>query len=98
MQISPAYRPTVVPYNKTFLIVYRKLDYEVGFMELNLLSARLLEKIAGNDEKTGKEMLLEICQEIDHPDQAVVVSGGAEILNNFRDKFVLLGTTEKGEA
>lgn len=97
-RISPDFRPTAMPEMKTFLIVFRKLDYQVGFMELNPLSARLVEKIAGNTEKTGRTLLLEICQEINHPDQIVVVNGGADILNSLREKSVLLGTMKIGDA
>lgn len=96
-KIGPDFMPTAMPEMQTFLIVFRKPDYQVGFMELNQLSARLVEKIAGNTEKTGRILLLEICQEINHPDQTVVVNGGAEIMNSMRDKSVLLGTKKKGD-
>lgn len=95
-KISPDYKPSVRPEIKTFLIVFRKPDYQVGFVELNQLSARLVEKIADNTEKTGRKILLEICQEIKHPDQSVVIHGGADILNSLRAKSVLLGTMKTG--
>lgn len=93
-RISPDFQPGERPDTMTYLLVYRKAEYEIGFMELNPLSARLVEKLLDNNGNSGKTLLLEIGEEIQHPDQDVILSGGLEILETLREKSVLLGTRE----
>ena len=42
-QISPANQPHEPAGQSTFLVVYRNRDDQVGFMEINAVTARLLE-------------------------------------------------------
>ena len=79
-QISPDYLPDTPPEVPTYLLVYRRKDEEVGFLELNIVSARLLECMQANDNKTGLQLLEDIAQELKHPDPQVVINGGHEIM------------------
>ncbi len=92
-KIGPDFLPDNVPDDPTYLIVYRKHGYDIGFMELNPLSARLVEKVIENRSLSGREMLQQIANEIQHPDVSVIINGGAEILNSMREKGVILGTS-----
>ncbi len=91
-QISPNYLPDTAPELPTYLLVYRCKDDEVGFLELNSVSARLLECIQSNSDKTGLQLLEGIAEELKHPDPQVVINGGYEIMRNMRTKDILLGT------
>lgn len=95
-KISPDFLPDDIPDNPTYLIVFRKPGYEIGFMELNPLSARLVEIVIDNRSLTGRAMLQQIATEIQHPDVSVIIDGGAEILNSMREKSVILGTKLEG--
>lgn len=91
-QLSPDNMPDICPEQATFIIVFRKSGYEISFMELNAVSARLIDKINQDEGKTGKVLLEEIAQELQHPEPDVVVAGGVEILQSLLDAEVLLGT------
>ena len=91
-QLSPENLPDQCPEQPTFIIIFRKSGYEISFMELNAVSARLIDKLNQHDGKTGKALLLEIAEELQHPDSDVVVTGGKEILQSLLKAEVLLGT------
>jgi hypothetical protein len=89
--ISPDNLPDVPPEIPTYLLVYRRKDDEVGFLELNPVSARLIECIQINDDKTGQQLLEGIARELDHPDPQVVINGGHEIMRDMHSKDIILG-------
>ncbi len=90
-QISPDYLPDTPPEVPTYLLVYRRRDDEVGFLELNTVSARLVECMQDNNDKTGLQLLEGIAEELKHPDPQVVIDGGYEIMHDMHDKDILLG-------
>ncbi len=90
-QISPDYLPDSPPEDPTYLLVYRRRDDEVGFLELNTVSARLVECIQDNNGKTGLQLLERIAEELKHHDPQVVINGGHEIMRDMHDKDILLG-------
>jgi hypothetical protein len=91
-QISPEYLPDSPPEIPTYLLVYRRKDDEVGFLELNPVSARLIECIQSNKGKTGLQLLEGITEELNHPEPKVVIDGGHEIMRDMHTKDILLGT------
>jgi len=90
-RISPDYLPESKPEQATYLIVYRDHNDEVGFIELNPVSARLIDCLKDNKNSSGQEILLGIAKEISHPEPDVVVKGGHDILNGMREKQIILG-------
>ncbi|MGH8612953.1 MAG: HvfC family RiPP maturation protein [Gammaproteobacteria bacterium] len=78
---------------QTYLVVFRDRNDEVGFMELNPVSALLLEKIQQNENKTGLELLQGIASTLRHPDTEVVVRGGLDLMRRLLQRDVLLGVT-----
>lgn len=94
-RISPEFLPEEAPAQPTFLVVYRDNKDEVGFLELNPVSARLIEVLQHKNSMTGREILQGIAQEIQHPDPEVVVQGGTEILNSMLTKNIILGSQKK---
>ncbi|MBI2969196.1 MAG: DUF2063 domain-containing protein, partial [Gammaproteobacteria bacterium] len=91
-RISPDYLPASAPEQGTYLVVYRDRGDRVGFLELNPVAAKLVELLQQGSGRSGRDLLLEICRELNHPAPEVVVNGGLEIMQNLREKDVLLGT------
>ncbi len=90
-RIGPEYLPTAPPAEPTYLVVFRDRQDDVGFMELNPVSARLLELVAEQSAKSGRELLRDIAVELNHPDPNVVLASGLEILQHLRARDVILG-------
>jgi len=92
--IGPDFLPDSPGKNPTFLVVYRDAADEIGFLEINPVTKRLLELITADDNKTGEQLLQTIATELSHPQPEVVVNGGMDILNNLLKKNILLGTKQ----
>lgn len=91
-RISPQYVPEVPGEQPTHLVVYRRPDDEVGFMELNPVTARLLEMIGDNERQaTGRALLEDLASEINWSDGAALVRHGDRALAEMRDAGILLG-------
>lgn len=97
-RIGPDFRPEAPSEQPHYLMVYRNPDDEVGFMELNPVTARLVQLIGdGDDTATSGRILLEtIAREIRHPDPRAVVDGGVQTLEALHRAGVILGTRKSG--
>lgn len=92
-RIGPDYQPGADQTQPTFLVVHRGLDDEVRFMEINAVTARLLDMAADDAEtRSGRDLLLAIAGELQHPEPEVVVRGGADTLALLRERDIVLGT------
>lgn len=91
-QIRPDFQPTEQPPTPTYLVVYRDLNDDVAFLELNPVSARLLELLLTPDAPSGEDCLRQIAVELRHPNPKVVIQGGLQILQDLRARSVILGT------
>lgn len=92
-RIDVSFQPEEPGTEPVYLAVYRKRDDEVGFLELNAVTARVLELIRDNDiSASGRQLLQQIATEIKHPDPAVVIGGGEDILNQLRALDIIPGT------
>lgn len=92
-KIDTSYLPTEPGDQATYLSVYRKADNELGFMELNPVTARLLQMIDENkDAQTGKELLLALAAECNYPDPNTLVTHGADAMQQMKESEILLGT------
>jgi hypothetical protein len=91
-RLSPDYTPAQAPAEPTRLLVYRNLDDEVGFIEINVVTARLLELIADETIASGRAALVRVAAELNHPQPATVIAGGRTILEDLRARQLILGT------
>lgn len=91
-KIGPEFQPDEPPEQPTYIVVYRDREDKVGFIELNPVSARLLEMIQQENNLTGRGMLEQIAEELEHPDPDVVIRGGAEILDSMHARDIISGT------
>jgi hypothetical protein len=90
-RIGPDYRPDQPGDDMTCLVVYRNREDEVGFMEINPVTKRLLELIDADNEENGKLLLNRIATEMSHPQPEVVINSGLEILKGLAEKDIILG-------
>lgn len=93
-RIGPDFLPEAPGESPTFLVVYRDAADEIGFLEINPVTRRLLELITADENRTGEQLLQLIATELSHPQPEVVVNGGIDILNNLLNKNILLGTKQ----
>jgi len=90
-QISENFQPEAPADQPVYLMVYRANDDEVGFMELNAISARLFSLLQDNHSLTGRQALEQITTELNHPKREVVLDGGRQILQAWRERDIVLG-------
>jgi hypothetical protein len=90
-RISPRFKPTEAEKEATHFVISRNAEDQVKFIVLNPVSLRLLELLQ-TSTLTGEAALLQIATELQHPNPAVVLAGGLDILKSLRDAQVILGT------
>jgi hypothetical protein len=91
-RIRPDFQPAEAPEQATHLLVYRNRDDEVKFMQLNELTLRLLERLGGEDDASGRDVLGEIASATGQRDAQRLVGAGAGLLEDLRQRGVVLGT------
>jgi hypothetical protein len=91
-QIGPEFIPQQPGETPTFLLVYRDPEDQIHFLDLNPVTARLLQLIQEDQEQTGEQLLKKIAEELNHPNPQVVIEGGLQILNDMQQRGVILGS------
>jgi len=91
-QIGPDYQPDKPADTPTFIVVYRNQNDEIGFLEVNPVTARLLQLLSEDPTQSGRTVLEQIAAEINHTDTEAVVQGGLAILQDLRARNIILGT------
>ncbi|HUS23556.1 MAG TPA: putative DNA-binding domain-containing protein [Candidatus Binatia bacterium] len=90
-RIGPGFQPLAPPPQPTHLVVWRNRDDAVKFMELNAVSARLLQLLSTRPA-AGAKLLARIARELKHPDPQQVIAQGAALLVQLRERDIVLGT------
>jgi hypothetical protein len=91
-RIGPQHPPGEIDAQGCYLLAWRKPDHSIGFVELNPLSALLMEHLHGNRQHSGYELLSMIAaQQKDH-DPETIIRGGSEILHNFYNNNIIIGS------
>jgi len=92
-RISPDFLPTQAEDQPVYLAVYRQADDKVGFLELNPVTANLLNAIEENvADRTGEELLREIATTINYLNVDAFITHGAAALKEMRQLEILTGT------
>ena len=93
--ISNDYQPQQPAEQPVYLVVYRDQDDQLNFLDINPVTARLLQFINEDNTLTGREMLSRIAEELNHPNPDVVIQGGLQILHDLLTRGVILGTSKQ---
>jgi len=88
-RIGPDFVPGAPPPEPTWLLLYRDRADKVRFMEMNAVTARLVELIARGEGDTGRQMLGRIASELGHPDPGAVLRGGAAVLEDLAGREIV---------
>ena len=92
-KIAPEYLPDAPTAQGCHLIVYRDMDDEVRFMEINAVTARLLFLLNEDSNMTGQTALEQVATELQHPTPQAVIDGGLQTLRELKDRNIILGTS-----
>jgi len=84
---SPSEQPT-------YLVVYRNRMDEVKFLEINPVTARLINLLQENPEITGELALDQIVHEMNHPKRELVIQGGLSALQELQGYGIVLGVSK----
>ena len=90
-RLGPKFKPRTPPAQPTYLLVFRDPAFTVEFIELNPVSARLVDLLQ-NSMLGTQDLLHTVAQELQHPDPQIVAQGGLEILRELRAAGAILGT------
>ena len=93
-QISEDFFPEEPSAQPVYLLVYRDKDDEVHFMELNPVTAMLIQLINEDKGLTTKQILENIAEQMQHPEPNVVIEGGHQIIQDLKNRNVILGVNK----
>lgn len=91
-RIRDDHQPEAPPDEPTHLLIWRRRDFSIKFMQLNEVSLLLVQKMKEEPAMSGLELLTAIAGIIKHPKPEVVTQGGIALLNELKEKQVILGT------
>jgi hypothetical protein len=88
--IGPDFQPTEASTDTTQIIVYRDRQMQVGFMEINQITQRLLQ-ILDQNRLTGMAALLQLADELEYSNPDAILEFGANLLTQLRSKDIICG-------
>jgi len=88
-RIGPAFRPNEPPESPTYLVVYRDRQDLVRFVEVNSVIHRLLEWVGRNPAATVRQHLMQVADELRHPEPAKVLGFGTGLVLDLHQRGVL---------
>ncbi|MFW5426367.1 MAG: DUF2063 domain-containing protein [Methylophagaceae bacterium] len=87
-QIGPDFQPDQTSEQPIYLLVYRDVDDNITFLELNPVSARLIDLL--NEGLTGQIAAEQIAEELQHPNSEVVIDGARALIHDWLQRQVLI--------
>jgi uncharacterized protein len=95
-RICGDFRPAVAPAEPTLLLLIRDRGDQVSFLEINALTAALIERLQANTQASepdsGGAVVAALLAEIAPANAAALQPAGCGILRNLRAREALLGT------
>jgi uncharacterized protein len=88
-KISARHKPKT--FTKTYLLVFRSPENKVKFIELNPVTFQLLKLIDKNN-MTGKQALMRLAEDMQHPNIEAIIQFGAEILTDLANQQAIIGS------
>lgn len=90
-QISPKRKPTEALEAPVHLLVFRNRQHQVQFMEVNAVTARLVNLLAAGEDITLKQALQQLAHELQHPDIDAIYQFGVRFIQDLYQQQVVLG-------
>ena len=91
-RITADFQPDAPGDSPTYLAVYRGIDDEVGFLELNPITAGLLDAIENNEHSLpGEALLRRLADQANFSDVDAFITHGATALTELRQRNILTG-------
>lgn len=92
-RISPDFLPGETEEQPVYLALYRDSNDKVHFLELNAVTAALVEAIENNtDNKSGEALLRDLAETIHYLDVGALIEHGTATLEEMRQREILTGT------
>lgn len=91
-RIRPDFQPQEPGPEPTHLLIYRRRDDSVKFMQLQPVSARLFHLLKDNPDISGLSVLKLIAAELKLTDPAAIIEQGRNQLEQWRSRDIILGT------
>lgn len=91
-RIGPDFRPRQAPADPTVLALVRGRDFEVRFLEINALTAALIERLQENARHTGLECIDALVAGRPPADRAALREAGIAMLAELKAREAILGT------
>lgn len=92
--IKTTFMPEAPAETITSIILYRLQDDNVGFIEINPVTARVLQLIEERPDASGRDVLLQVAEEINHDNPELVIESGLGILSDLHQRGIIPGTQE----
>ena len=89
--IGPDFQPQEAAQQPSYILVYRDNEDKVHFMELNPVTALLVQLINEDNNLTTQQMLDVVAEQLQHPEPEVVVNGGMQIIQDLKQRNIILG-------
>lgn len=91
-RLGPDHQPSAPPAEPSFYIARRDRNDEVGVIQVNAVTLRLVERLQQDPELTGRTHLEALADELPQLEREAVLSGGLEALREMLESDVVLGT------
>ncbi len=92
-RISPEFLPDAPEQQPVYLAIFRRSNDKVRFLELNAVTAALLDAIENNAAQLSGELLLRnLAETIHYPDVDALVAHGADALAEMRQLEIICGS------
>lgn len=96
-RISGDFLPDAPAEQAVYLAVYRGTDDKVGFLELNAVTAGLLNAIEANESShSGETLLRKLAADINYPDVEAFIEHGVSAFREMRSLDILTGARNAG--
>lgn len=89
-KISVSFQPEDPPDQPTYLVVYRNLEDDVKFMEINSVTYRLLQLLEENQVKAVENCLTTLSKELTYLDRTAVFESGINIVQRLRQRGIVI--------
>jgi hypothetical protein len=93
-EINEHYQPEEQPEAPSFILIYRNKEDKVTFLPADPVTARIMELLQDETPRTGKVLLTQLAEEMQHPDPEEAIHSGYRILLKLHHADVLLGTAK----